>query len=128
MPLAGGEHAHGQERPLLFGIAIHHIPAAFALASVMIQNHVSRNFIIAMLIVFALMTPAGSILSQYVQDNSLADLRGYHNYFMAVVIGIFFHISTTILFESSEDHHFNLYKMFAILAGAGIAIINFFIG
>ena len=36
---------------------------------------------------------------------------------MAVVIGIFLHISTTILFESNNDHRFNLYKLGIILIG-----------
>jgi uncharacterized membrane protein YadS len=44
---------------------------------------------------------------------------------MATVIGIFLHISTTILFESNVDHRFNFYKMIAIIIGAGIAVLNF---
>ena len=32
----------------------------------------------------------------------------YSNEIMAIVIGIFLHISTTILFESSEDHKFEI--------------------
>ena len=41
---------------------------------------------------------------------------------MALVIGIFLHISTTILFESSEEHRFNYYKLITILLGAGLAL------
>jgi hypothetical protein len=50
---------------------------------------------------------------------------------MAVVIGIFLHISTTILFESgSIDHHkFNKKKMIAVIAGVAIALGSFlFVG
>jgi hypothetical protein len=43
---------------------------------------------------------------------------------MAVVIGIFLHISTTILFESYEEHRYNLYKLLTILAGAGLAMLT----
>jgi fucose permease len=41
---------------------------------------------------------------------------------MAVVIGIFMHIATTILFESSESHRFNLAKGLAILLGIGLGV------
>ena len=39
----------------------------------------------------------------------------------AVVIGIFLHISTTILFEAGEGHKFNLSKLTAICIGVLIA-------
>ncbi|MBR9847740.1 MAG: ZIP family metal transporter, partial [Algicola sp.] len=39
----------------------------------------------------------------------------------AIVIGIFFHISTTILFETGDGHKFNLSKLIAIILGVGIA-------
>ena len=39
------------------------------------------------------------------------------------VVGILFHISTTILFESSEGHNFNLQKFLSILLGVGVATI-----
>ena len=45
---------------------------------------------------------------------------------VGVVIGIFLHISTTILFESSADHRFNLRKMIAVLLGVAIALAGFF--
>ena len=41
---------------------------------------------------------------------------------MAVVIGIFMHISTTILFESSEIHRFDLAKLGAIIVGTLLGI------
>jgi len=42
---------------------------------------------------------------------------------MGVVIGIFLHISTTILFESTENHRFNSIKFIVILLGAGLAFL-----
>lgn len=122
MPLA----QHSNE-PLLFGIALHHVPAAFALGSLLVQYGCSRQKVLISLIVFALMSPLGLGLSSYVSEASLLNLSDYFNYMMAVVIGIFLHISTTILFESSVDHHFNRQKIIAILAGSGIALTYFFI-
>jgi hypothetical protein len=39
----------------------------------------------------------------------------------AVVIGILFHISSTIIFESSEGHKFNIAKISMIVLGIAIA-------
>jgi hypothetical protein len=36
-------------------------------------------------------------------------------------VGMFLHISTTIIFETSENHKFNLAKLTAILLGVGLS-------
>jgi hypothetical protein len=54
----------------------------------------------------------------------VGDFSIYFDRIMAVVVGIFLHISTTILFESSENHRFNLIKFLIILLGAAIAFIG----
>jgi hypothetical protein len=71
------------------------------------------------MLVFALMSPLGVGLSDLAEG-----LSKYSHELMAVVIGIFLHISTTILFERSDEHRFNRMKMLAIAAGAGIAVIT----
>jgi hypothetical protein len=43
---------------------------------------------------------------------------------MALVVGIFLHISTTILFETEENHKFNMVKFIAIIIGASIPLIH----
>jgi zinc and cadmium transporter len=121
MPLAEGQH-----NELVFGIALHHIPAAFALGSVLLQNRLNRNTIILMLVFFALMTPLGLLLSNGLSNGSIGNVTAYFDDIMGIVIGIFLHISTTILFESSVDHHFNFKKLVAVLLGIGIALIGFF--
>jgi zinc and cadmium transporter len=117
-------HQHN-EHTLLYGIALHHIPAAFALTSVLYQNKVKKSVVILLLVVFAAMTPFGSLFSSFLQSNSIVGIGNYFHYIMGIVIGIFLHISTTILFESNVDHRFNFYKMIAIIVGAGLAILNF---
>jgi hypothetical protein len=39
---------------------------------------------------------------------------------MAVVIGIFLHLSTTILFESDEGHQYNVRKAISIALGVAL--------
>ena len=62
------------------------------------------------------MTPLGTIIS-----NNVTMLSEYLIYINAVVIGVFLHISTTILFESGEGHKFNLNKILAIIVAVAIA-------
>ena len=123
MPLAKGE-----QRELVYGIALHHIPAAFALGSVLLQNNSSKNKIISLMSVFALMSPLGYVLSYFIGEGYIGgNINAYFDNIMGVVIGIFLHISTTILFESSVDHKFNLKKFIAVLLGVSIALIGYFL-
>ncbi len=112
---------------LVYGIALHHIPAAFALGSVLVGNQIKQMKIILLIIVFAAMSPLGYIFSFALNNGNIQSLGSYYPYIMGVVIGIFLHISTTILFESSVDHKFSMKKTFAVLAGIAIALIGFFL-
>jgi len=123
MPLAKDQH-----NELIFGISLHHIPAAFALASILMQNHFKKGSIILYLIIFAFMAPLGFYVSVGLSNGSIGGIDAYFNKIMGIVIGIFLHISTTILFESSADHKINTRKMFAVLLGIGVALIGFFAG
>ncbi|MBK0381769.1 ZIP family metal transporter [Pedobacter sp. SD-b] len=112
---------------LVYGIAIHHIPAAFALGSVLIGNHIKKNTVIALLVVFAAMSPLGYILSYSLSNGNIQSMGNYYPYIMGVVIGIFLHISTTILFESSVDHKFSIKKTIAVFIGISIALVGYFL-
>jgi hypothetical protein len=68
------------------------------------------------MITFAIMTPLGTFLS-----GSLPVLNEYYDEITAVVIGILFHISSTIIFESSEGHKFNIAKVSMIVIGIALA-------
>lgn len=123
MPLAKEQH-----NELIFGISLHHIPAAFALGSILMQNHFKKTSIVLYLLVFAIMAPLGYYVSLGLSNGSIGGIEAYFNKIMGVVIGIFLHISTTILFESSADHKINTRKMIAVLLGIGVALIGFFTG
>jgi len=126
--LEGMPLAKGHQNQLVFGIALHHIPAAFALGSVLMQNKISTRAILILLIVFASMAPIGYFLSDSISKGSIGDIDKYFDRMMGIVIGIFLHISTTILFESSVEHRFNVKKLIAVLAGVSIALGNFLLG
>ncbi|MEJ7558371.1 MAG: ZIP family metal transporter [Pedobacter sp.] len=121
MPLAKDQH-----NALIYGIALHHIPAAFALASILMQNHFNKTKIIMYISVFAVMAPLGFYVSNGISNGSIGGVENYFNRIMGIVIGIFLHISTTILFESSVEHKVSKRKMVAVLLGISIALIGYF--
>lgn len=108
---------------LLMGILLHHLPVSFALMSMLIASGLKKQNAVLLLIAFSIMAPAGAAFSAIFNLNMIADIQFYFNRIMAIVIGIFLHISTTILFESGDGHRFNLYKMLSILAGAALALL-----
>jgi zinc transporter ZupT len=101
---------------LAVGIAIHHLPIAIILTTFFINSSLNKKAIFAFMVTFAIMTPLGTILSEY-----LSVLNDYYTEITAIVIGILFHISSTIIFESSEGHKFNIAKVSMILFGIIVA-------
>ena len=101
---------------LIYGIIIHKLPVAIILSTFFLASKMSKTKSLAFLLLFALMTPLGVFLS--------ANFNFFENYriqISAIVIGIFLHISTTILFESNEDHKFNITKLATIISAIIIA-------
>ena len=101
---------------LAFGIAIHHLPIAIILTTFLIHAQLNKTAIFGFMLTFALMTPLGTLLSEYVPL-----LTQYYSQITAIVIGILFHISSTIIFESSEGHKFNIAKISMIILGIALA-------
>jgi zinc transporter ZupT len=101
---------------LAVGIAIHHLPIAIILTLFFINAKLDKKAIFAFMLTFAIMTPLGTIISDY-----LPILNDYYTEITAVVIGILFHISSTIIFESSEGHKFNIAKVSMIIFGVVLA-------
>ena len=103
-------------KDLAIGIAIHHLPIAIILTTFFINSGLNKMAIFLFMITFAIMTPLGTILSDF-----LPILNQYYSEITAIVIGILFHISSTIIFESSEGHKFNIAKISMIIFGILLA-------
>jgi zinc transporter ZupT len=124
----GAEHGHvhghdkltqipvGHHHDLAIGIAIHHFPIAIILTSFFLSAQLSKIALLVFMLSFAIMTPLGTFIS-----GSFPILNEYYSQISAVVIGILFHISSTIIFESSEGHKFNIAKISMIILGIGLA-------
>jgi zinc transporter ZupT len=121
--LAESEHvtAFYDLNAILLGIALHRAPAAFALMSVLSFQLGSREKAIPFLVGFSLAAPLGLFISSYLSEVQVLSETGMILLY-AVVCGNFLHISTTIVFESSPDHHFSARKLAVAVFGALVAI------
>lgn len=132
MPLAGGVHHHGHDHghvhiegsSLLLGLMIHKFPVAMVLAGLLLTSVMTKAKQWVLLFLFAFMPVAGMLLS-----DSLLHLEGVDVSFLmmalgGILIGILLHISTTMLFETSDGHRFNLRKLVAVLTGLGLAALT----
>ena len=106
----------GHHHDLALGIAIHHLPIAIILTTFFLSAELNKTALFLFMLSFAVMTPLGTLVS-----DSFPVLNQYYTEITAVVIGILFHISSTIIFESSEGHKFNIAKISMIILGIGLA-------
>ncbi len=97
---------------LLWAIVVHKIPIAIVLTSFLINTKYSKKIVFSFLFFFGLMSPLGVLLG-----DKIPFFTAYQTEITALIIGVFLHISTIILFESTENHKFNLQKFVAILLG-----------
>ncbi len=105
-----------EDNNLMIGIIVHKVPIALILSVFFIKANYSKTITILFMFFFALMTPLGNWIS-----NNFELLEMYKTQITAITIGIFLHVSTTILFESSKNHKFNLSKMSAVVIAIVIA-------
>lgn len=106
---------------ILLGIALHRAPAAFALMTVLSFQLHGRHKAIPYLTGFSLAAPIGLLISTYLIDVEILSGSAL-TYLYALVSGNFLHISTTIVFESSPEHHFNARKLTVAILGALVAV------
>ncbi|MBD1262987.1 ZIP family metal transporter [Maribacter polysiphoniae] len=101
---------------LIYGILIHKIPIAIVLSIFLLNSKIKLIYAIFFMVLFSLMTPLGNFMAAHFDFATK-----YYVPITALVIGVFLHISTVILFESSEGHKFNLRKLVVIVLGIVIA-------
>ncbi len=103
---------------MLYGILIHKVPIAIILSIFLLGSKIKLQSALYFIVLFSLMTPLGTYFAA-----NFEIFRKYSVFLNALVIGVFLHISTVILFESSEAHKFNLHKLVVIMLGIGIAYL-----
>ncbi|MBC8095687.1 MAG: ZIP family metal transporter [Akkermansiaceae bacterium] len=102
---------------LLLSIVVHNYPVSIALVGMLLHWGMSKRRALAVLALFAAMAPIGMFLSGH-----FVWLAEHSRELMAIVIGIFMHIATTILFESGEAHRIHAGKLIAIIVGTALGV------
>ncbi|GIV31170.1 MAG: hypothetical protein KatS3mg029_0524 [Saprospiraceae bacterium] len=105
------------------GILLHHMPAAFALVSLLRLAGLRKWSVLICLAVFASMSPLGAISAGWI-SLSVSLQKGI----LGLAMGSLLHIATVILFEmdSSSHMHLSARRMLAILAGIGASMLTMF--
>lgn len=113
-------HHHGTDNSLLLGILFHQVPVAIALMTLLTNTRLNiwKSWIV--LILFGIMTPLGVVVGMMTKPGEFG--LDYH-VILAIVVGMFLHISTTIIFETSEKHKFNMLKLVTIFTGCALAFV-----
>jgi len=104
--------------PYLLGILFHNLPISFILGAFLFNRSGSKASYPSLLIValFALASPMGMLLGNYFNPE-------WQPYFLAIVGGIFLHISSVIIFESNKNHNINWSKIGLVILGVSLALI-----
>ncbi|WOC40073.1 ZIP family metal transporter [Polaribacter sp. HL-MS24] len=110
---------HNAGDNLLWAIIVHKLPIAIVLTTFLIQTKYSKKITFTFLLFFGLMSPLGILVG-----DKIIFFTTYASEITALIIGVFLHISTIILFESSENHKFNVQKFTAIILGIVLTIFT----
>ena len=105
--------------PYLTGILVHNLPISFILGAFLAKNGKFSASSLLIISLFALASPLGVILGKYFNPN-------WEIYFLAVVGGIFLHISSVIIFESSTNHNVDWRKIGLVMLGVLLAMSGHF--
>tara|TARA_R110002124_G_scaffold156683_2_gene323787 strand:- start:57 stop:758 length:702 start_codon:yes stop_codon:yes gene_type:complete len=110
---------HEHSNSFLWAIVVHKLPVSIILFLMLSEVFKSKWKIAIYMLSFALIAPIGVFVGSY-----FVFLADYYREITALVLGIFLHISTTILFESNQSHSFNIIKFLTTLAAVAIAWLS----
>ncbi len=112
---------------MIIGIAIHEIPAAFALSVLLNQKLKQKSGKMGLLFFYTLASPFGYFAGVLVHRESLIS-EHVSQIITAIIAGTFLHISTTIVFENSLWKKEGLNKWIFIIAGIVISYFACVVG
>lgn len=114
----GHSHTHNH---LLYGIILHHIPAALALVLLLKISGASKKTTWICLAIFAAMSPLGAAVASLT-----AISPSLQKGILAFAVGSLLHIATVILFEMDNSNHHKIppRKFVAIILGIGLSILT----
>ncbi len=104
-------------------VVVHKIPEAFALGVFLLKDNKSKLSFYSNIFLFALITPLAAVMFGYLGERFLFFTKLFP-YFVAIALGSFLWIATTIFFESEgKGHKLEGRKLWAIILGFALVII-----
>ena len=110
---------HSSNDNLLMAVVVHKIPIAIVLTSFLLHVKYSKVITFSFVFLFSLMSPLGYFIAE-----NISWISKHYIIINALIIGVFLHISTVILFESSENHTFDFKKFLAVLLGILLTVFT----
>lgn len=128
VPLGASYHDGSTVPALYIAIALHKLPEAMLIASLLIYNKNKKIKVLGLLALFAALSPASSLLTHYL-GGSIDGFQKVLPYIIAMVTGSFLHIGTTIFYESGNKLHSISWKKWALtLSAIALALLTTFVG
>lgn len=116
---SSSQHHHGHHHHMgtsfIWGVIAHKVPMAFALMALMMQAGTSRSKRIFWLLIFALSGPLGVFTGSLITGEEVLYAL------LAVALGSFLHVSTTIILEGESSHKINLRHLSLVVIGFFLA-------
>ncbi|HRP89041.1 MAG TPA: ZIP family metal transporter [Edaphocola sp.] len=124
IPLGAVYQDHQTVPALYLAIALHKLPEAMVIASLLLANKNSKWQAFLLLAAFSLLSP----LSSFITHNYAIEWNGFAKmlpYIIAVVTGSFLHIGTTIFYESGNKlHSISFKKWLATFTAIALAFLT----
>ena len=89
-----------ERMPYAISLAVHNLPIAALLAFWLKQCNISGRHIAYAIIGLSVAAPIGGVIGGFIPSY----MPGMENFVGGLVVGIFLHVSSTILFEMQKDH------------------------
>ena len=109
---------------LMMGLILHKLPVALVLMGMLDALGIKRSLRWLAMLMFGLMPLTGILLYDVLVHSGAHWSEHVPVWSGGLVIGILLHISTTILFEARDGHHFNRNKLLVTIAGLVLAVLT----
>jgi len=103
--------------PYLQGILVHNLPISFVMGAFLLNGDYDKKVAWVVISIFTIASPLGMLIGKYFNPE-------YHAYVLAIVSGIFLHISSIIIFEGNKHHKLDIRKIGMILLGILISYVG----
>ena len=108
-----------ENHSFLLGVVLHKLPISIVLTSLLLSVYQNKRRVLFQIFLFSIIAPLGFLYGFYFNESF--PFQAEH--VMAIVVGIFIHVGTTIIFESSDTHSINFAKLIAIIVGFLLSIL-----